>query len=92
MIEKIKLQQEILGLCDCGNPDDVMIYIRDLLVKLKNTDWGSYDDMPYMFFVYWANNKEFAEHGTSARCSWLTDKGIELLNDINLCIENENDG
>lgn len=83
------LQQNILGFCGCGNPDNVMVYIRDLLVKLNNNEWGSYNDLPYMFFVYWANNNGFAEHGTSVRCSWLTKNGKELLSDINWCIENE---
>jgi len=76
------LQTEVLGFCGCGNPSEVMEYVRQMLLKLNAQDFGDYEDLPYMFFVYWANDKEFAEHGTTARCSWLTDKGKELLRDI----------
>ena len=43
--------------------------------------------MPYMFLCYWSNHEGLSEHGTTIRCSWLTDKGRELLNDINWCLE-----
>ena len=89
--KKEYLQITLLGFCGCGNPDDVMVYVRDMLRQLLVKKWGDYEDMPYMFFVYWANNKGFAEHGISARCSWLTEKGIELLSDIEWCLENEKD-
>ena len=79
------LQCEILKFCGCGNPDEVMEYVKIMLQKLKNQEWGDYEDMGYMFFVYWANDKDFAEHGSSAGCSWLTPKGEELLADIELC-------
>lgn len=80
--EKAYLQQNILGFCGCGNPDEVMLYVETMLEKLDNEEWGDYEDMPYMFFVYWANENDFVEHGISARCSWLTDKGRDLLADI----------
>ena len=75
-----------LDLCACGNPDDLSIYIRDLLLKLRNQDWQSYEDLPYMFFVNWANEKGYAEHGTTIRCSWLTVLGKELLRDLMYCL------
>jgi len=59
------LQGEFLGLCGCGNPEEVMDYVRELLEKIDQRKWGEYEDMPYMFFVYWANQKDFAEHGTT---------------------------
>lgn len=83
------LQIEILGFCGCGDPDDTMLYVKEMLERLDNQNWGDYEDRPYMFFVYWANHKGFAEHGTTARCSWLTGKGSELLADINLVIEEQ---
>lgn len=46
-------------------------------------------NVPYMFLCYWSNHEGLSEHGTTVRCSWLTDKGRELLNDINWCLENE---
>jgi len=81
------LQIEILGFCGCGNPEEVMVYVKEMLEKLDNKQWGNYDDMPYMFFVEWADHNEFTEHGCTVRCSWLSDKGKELLKDINTCIE-----
>lgn len=42
-----------------------------------------------MFFVYWADRKQLTDHGTSIRCSWLTELGEEILNDMTWCIENE---
>ena len=80
------LQCEVLGLCGCGIPDETMKYIYENLKRFDNTgkefEWGDYDDLPYVFFCYWANDKGFAEHGGGVRCSWLTEKGKEVLRDI----------
>lgn len=87
------LQTSILGLCGCGNPDDIMLYIKEMLEKLgtdtNDGECGEYEDKPYMFFAYWANSKGFAEHGLTVRLSWLTDKGRELLKDINTLLLKE---
>ena len=83
------LQCEVIGLCGCGNPWEVMIYVRDMLQRLRGKDYGDYEDMPYMFFCYWANEMEFAEHGGTVRLSFLTEKGEELLDDINTIIAEE---
>ena len=82
--KKSYLQCDVLGLCGCGNPDDVMAYIKEMLNKIKNKDFGLYSDLPYMFFTYWASEKGFTVHGITVRCSFLTDKGKELLADIEL--------
>ncbi len=87
--KKEYLQSIVLGFCGCGSPDDVMLYVRDYLVKQQGNEWGNYEDIPYMFLAYWASHNGFTEHGTTVRCSWLTDKGEELLADINWCVENE---
>lgn len=90
--KKSFLQTTILGFCGCGDPDSVMVYVRDLLKEINSQVWEKDEsDLPYMFFVYWANDKGFAEHGITARCSWLTDKGKEVLADIEWCLENEKD-
>ena len=83
--EKDYLQMEVLGFCGCGDPDDAMLYVKEFLEKLEKEDWGGYEDRPYMFLVYWANHNGFAEHGITARCSWLTDEGKELLGHITAC-------
>jgi len=71
-----------LNFCLCGNTEDVFAYVADLLKMLDNNQWSKYEDLPYMFFVYWANVSGFAEHGTTARCSWLTPEGKALLEDL----------
>ena len=83
------LQSEILGFCGCGDPNTVMLYVRDYLISLSKNEYGDYSDIPYMFLAYWADHNGFTEHGTTVRCSWLTERGQELLADINWCLENE---
>jgi hypothetical protein len=83
------LQTEVLGFCGCGSPDDVMGYVGSYLDDLVNNRFGDYEDIPYMFLAYWADHNGYTEHGSTVRCSWLTDKGKELLADINWCIKNE---
>ena len=60
----------------------MFIYIADMLEKLDRQEWSEYEDYPYMFFVYWADVQGLTEHGVSVRCSWLDDKGRELLAEI----------
>lgn len=88
------LKIKILHLCGCGNSDEVMIYIRDMLKRFEGEDpkFGGYDDLPFMFFTYWANHNNFLEHGSTVRCSWLTDKGEELLRDIEQILKEESEG
>lgn len=73
------LQNGYLGLCSCGNPDEITMYVISMLERLENRSCGEYEDMPYMFFVSWANEQGYAEHGTAIKNSWLTDDGKQLL-------------
>ena len=41
------------------------------------------------FMLYWANKEGLAEHGSSVYGSWLTDKGHELLRDIETVLKEE---
>lgn len=77
------LKIEVLGHCRCGDDTDILIYVRDFLEKLEKKEFGDYEDLPYMFLCGWADKEGYAEHGTTARCSWLTNKGKELLKDLN---------
>lgn len=81
----------ILGTCGCGDPSSIMKYVKEMLLKyVKPTDsqdttcWNnfSYDDLPAYFFLSWADNKKFIEHGSSIGYSWMTPLGNELLKDI----------
>ena len=77
---------EYLDTCGCGSPAENATYIRDMLQRNVGKDsWNhvKYDNFPVMFFLYWADHKGFIEHGTTVRCSWLTDKGKELLKILN---------
>jgi|GEM_PF-3381572 len=81
----------VLHFCGCGDPASVGAYVKDMLlkhVKQTNSDdsacWDNthYEDLPTMFFLYWADNEDFIEHGSTIRCSWMTKKGDELLRDL----------
>jgi len=77
----------ILGFCGCGDTAATMLYIKEMLEKLNRQEWGEYEDMPYMFFVYWADREGYTDHGNTVRCSWLTAEGEKLLKDIKACIK-----
>lgn len=81
----------VLGLCGCGDPKAVANYIKNMFLKHvqqavpeDHSCWDRtyYEDLPAMFFLLWANNHDYIEHGTTIRCSWMTEKGIELLKDL----------
>lgn len=89
----------VLGFCGCGSPEDVGEYVRAMLLRhVKQTDsenfscWErtSYEDMPTMFFLYWADDNGYIEHGSTIRCSWMTPKGDSLLRDLSaLCASSQ---
>jgi len=74
-----------LDFCGCGNPEEIMDYVKAMLMVFDNKKYQDYADLPYMFFAYWATHKGYLEHGSTIRCSWLTDKGKQLLLDIIEC-------
>ena len=63
------IQCEILDFCGCGNPDSVTEYVIEMLEIFEKGKYPGYDNLPYMFFCYWADHKGFAEHSRTARCS-----------------------
>lgn len=85
------LMMGVLPSCECGNPSSIGKYVKDMLLKhVKQTDgedyscWDitQYEDLPVMFFLSWADHEGYIEHGTTIRCSWMTEKGDELLRDL----------
>jgi len=89
----------ILPSCGCGDPASIGRYVKEMFLKhVKQTGsedyscWSitHYDDLPVMFFLSWADREGYVEHGTTIRCSWMTEKGDELLKDI-LLIERDMD-
>lgn len=79
----------VLKFCGCGDSMSNLRYIQKMLRMLDEQQWGDYEDAPYMFFVYWADGLELAEHGTTVRCSWLTEKGKKFLADIESVTQEE---
>jgi hypothetical protein len=86
------LKQGVLPLCNCGDSDAILKYIFNMFKSyVGQSTWSTikYEDMPVMFFLSWATNQDYIEHGVSIRCSWITPKGEELLKDIETIL-NEN--
>lgn len=80
---------KVLPSCGCGDPSALGKYVFDMLSKHANQDgWSEtkYGDMPVMFFLAWADREKYIEHGTTIRCSWLTEKGKELLKDLEVVL------
>lgn len=72
---------EYLGFCGCGNPNETALYVRDMLRKIDNTYFAGKDLSPEeLFFLYWADDKGFTEHGSYIGISCLSGKGQSLLN------------
>lgn len=90
-----KLIFEDLGFCGCGNPEQDIIFIKNIL-DLRNK-WHN-DKLTYKkyrklikkefiknwecaeeYILYMLNDKEFLEHGSSVGGSWLLNKGHKLL-------------
>lgn len=81
----------VLPSCGCGDPSSIGKYVKEMLLKyVKQTksedrscwDITKYEDLPVMFFLSWADHEGYIEHGTTIRCSWMTEKGDELLRDL----------
>lgn len=79
----------ILNFCGCGDQDSALIFIRDVLEILGSDYTHSRFDgffpedkqgMKY-FTLYMLDNLGLEEHGISTP-GWLTDKGKEVLEDL----------
>lgn len=96
--KKRYLQIEVLGFCGCGDPDSAMLLVRDILKLIKEEKEYSEEitkalptDGVYYFVLYMLCDRGLIEHGSIVCRSWLTDKGEEVLSDIEWCLENEKD-
>lgn len=93
------LQGYVLGFCCCGQPDANLKFIAQVLKhinELKTEVWSkniSFEDWQFQgstiasenalyFAYYFLDQKELTEHGGSVP-GWLTDKGIEFMEDVN---------
>ncbi len=82
---------EQLNWCGCGNPDDALEYLRQILQLFKDKD--KYDevcelihlkDQPGLGYMilYYLDSIELTEHGGSVGGCWLSEKGETFLEDI----------
>ena len=84
-----------LGLCGCGNPENNLLHIKELLkyVESKNTfpDYESWVNDGVLkfgsknaidFSLYTLDKHELIEHGGSVGGSWLSSNGKYLLEDL----------
>tara|TARA_Y100000310_G_scaffold299375_1_gene334191 strand:+ start:3278 stop:3688 length:411 start_codon:yes stop_codon:yes gene_type:complete len=84
----------ILGYCGCGMPDESLMYIRKILRLIHSLHVEEYDPNQWkeldQFFssegekytmFYMLEKLELTEHGGCVP-GWVTDKGIELLEDL----------
>ena len=83
----------VLHTCGCGDPSAIARYVLMMLERhtydVTNSDSfktvcknNSYDDLPLMFFLSWADHEGYTEHGTTMRLPWRTEKGEELMRDL----------
>lgn len=77
-----------LGICGCGNPELAYKAVHEMLKRSSSKEESTItcamdnDDasLPYIYFMaYTLDTLGFLEHGSSIRCSWLTEKGEDLL-------------
>jgi len=81
----------ILPACNCGDPSSIGKYVKEMFLKhVKQTnskncscwDITKHEDLPVMFFLSWADREGYIEHGSTIRCSWMTEKGNELIKNL----------
>lgn len=88
------LEITVLHFCGCGRPDKAMKLVRDILHLIDNKQPEEvtkllHSEGIYFFVLYQLDHMGFIKHGFSIGGSYLTEKGKELLADINWCLENE---
>jgi hypothetical protein len=88
--------QSQLDFCGCGNPNAALIFVGQVLELLKQRKGVSEEmdkllpsDGVYYFVLYMLDNLGYTLHGGSVGSSWLSEKGEQLLEDINWCVKNE---
>lgn len=79
-----------LGICGCGLPDEAYKKVYEMLVRARDrkkliTAQGDSSLIGYQYFMaYTLNDRGFLEHGFCIDGAWLTDKGLALIEFIEL--------
>lgn len=79
-----------LGICGCGLPDEAYERVYEMLVRADNrqrliTAQGDSRLIGYQYFMaYTLDNLELIDHGYCIDGSWITDKGLAMIEFIEL--------
>lgn len=92
-----------LGICSCGNPEDTLFFIRDVLQLMEDYNnskmcWNEFYDKKEALVKatnegltwllwYWLDDKGLTKHGGNVSGCWLTEKGYEALQMLNEWID-----
>jgi hypothetical protein len=82
--------------CGCGNPESLLMMLYTILSEMSNSNddkWNKtireyrskdsiFDNGLVHFVLYWLDQEQYTEHGSSVFGSWLTEKGEEFLKDL----------
>lgn len=73
-----------IPICGCGTSGACYEWLVEYLTDLEEQNWDKYDyDSPEWKYIQIINgfleDLELVDHGTTCRCSWLTDKGRKVL-------------
>lgn len=79
-----------LGICGCGLPGDAYEKVYEMLSRARHrkkliTARGRSPLVGYQYFMaYTLNDRGFIDHGCCIDGAWLTDKGLALIEFIEL--------
>lgn len=85
-----------LCICGCGSPEEAYEAIHKLLLTLQAKNWDEWlksidNDIYALIVVYILDGNGYLEHGTSIRHPWLTTKGEQLLEALDILKAHEYD-
>lgn len=75
---------EELGICGCGCPTEAYKAVHEVLFKMPSLESEEMDNPYISFMIYTLNHLGFLEHGSSIYGSWLTEKGRQLLEALDI--------
>lgn len=85
-----------LCICGCGSPEEAYEAIHKLLLLLQAKNWDEWinvidNDIYALIVVYILDGNGYLEHGGSIRHPWLTTKGEQLLEALDILKVHEYD-
>lgn len=80
---------DMLGFCNCANPSFVISQIHDYLKKRENPVDTSNEEL---LLAYVCDKAGLTEHGSSVYGAWISEKGRELVKEMENNEFKEDDG